>query len=133
MPQSRCESVLVKTRLLISVVDDDQSFREALPELLKELGFAARIFSSAEEFLASDASLHSNCLLLDVGMPVMSGPDLLRELRRRKVRIPVVFITARRDETTRSQLLNDGAVECLFKPFDDKALSKALNKAVGDQ
>jgi CheY-like chemotaxis protein len=86
----------MKARLLISAVDDDQSFREALPELLKELGFAARIFSSAEEFLVSDAGLHSSCLLLDVGMPVMSGPELLSELRRRNVRILVVFITARR-------------------------------------
>ena len=121
----------MNARLLISVVDDDQSFREALPELLKELGFATRIFSSAEEFLLSDAGLHSSCLLLDVGMPVMSGPELLRELRRRNVRIPVVFITARRDEAARSQLLDDGAVECLFKPFNDTALLQALNKAVG--
>ena len=123
----------MNARLLVSVVDDDQSFRESLPELLKELGFAARIFSSAEEFLVSDAGLHSSCLLLDVGMPEMSGPDLLRELRRRNVRIPVVFITARRDEAARSQLLDDGAVECLFKPFDDAALLQALNKAVGDK
>jgi FixJ family two-component response regulator len=119
--------------LLISVVDDDQSVREALPELLKELGFASRIFSSAQEFLASDGALHSSCLLLDVGMPVMSGPELFRELRRRNVRVPVVFITARRDEGVRSQLLDDGAVECLFKPFNDTALLQALNKAVGSQ
>lgn len=123
----------MKARLLISVVDDDQSFRESLPELLKELGFAARIFSSAEEFLVSDAALHSNCLLLDVAMPVMPGPELFRELRRRDLRIPVVFITARRDESARSRLLDDGAVECLFKPFDDTALLQALNKAVGSQ
>ena len=123
----------MKARFLISVVDDDESFREALPELLKELGFAARIFSSAEEFLGSDAGLHSSCLLLDVGMPAMSGPELLRELRRNGLMVPVVFITARRDEATRSQLLNEGAVECLFKPFDDRALLQALNKAVGSK
>jgi FixJ family two-component response regulator len=123
----------MKARLLISVVDDDQSFREALPELLNELGFAARTFPSAREFLVSDAALHSSCLLLDLGMPEMSGPELFRELRRRNVKIPVVFITARRDEAARSQLLSDGAVECLFKPFDDKALSQALNKAVGSK
>jgi FixJ family two-component response regulator len=121
----------MNTRLLVSVVDDDQSFRESLPELLKELGFAARTFSSAKEFLVSDAGLHSNCLLLDVGMPEMSGPELFRELRRRNVKIPVVFITARIDEAARSRLLVDGAIECLFKPFDDIALSGALNKAVG--
>jgi FixJ family two-component response regulator len=117
--------------LLVSVVDDDQSVRESLPELLKELGFAARIFSSAEEFLVSGAALHSSCLLLDVVMPAMSGPELLRELHRRNLRIPVIFITARRDEVARSQMLDDGAVECLFKPFGDTALLKALNKAVG--
>ena len=117
--------------LLVSVVDDDQSVRESLPDLLKELGFAARIFSSAEEFLVSGAALHSSCLLLDVAMPAMSGPELLRELRRRNLRIPVIFITARRDELARSQMLDDGAVECLFKPFGDTALLQALNKAVG--
>jgi FixJ family two-component response regulator len=121
----------MKERLLISVVDDDQSLRESLPELLNELGFSARTFPSAEEFLVSDAPLRSSCLLLDVGMPVMSGPELFRELRRRDVRIPVVFITARRDEVARSQWLDDGAAECLFKPFDDTALLQALNKAVG--
>jgi FixJ family two-component response regulator len=121
----------MKERLLISVIDDDQSLRESLPELLNELGFAARTFSSAEEFLVSDAAFCSSCLLLDVGMPVMTGPELFRELRRRGLGIPVVFITARRDEAARSRLLDDGAVECLYKPFDDKALSQALNKAVG--
>ena len=121
----------MKERLLISVVDDDQSIRESLPELLNELGFAARTFSSAEEFLLSDAASRSSCVLLDVGMPVMTGPELFRELRRRNVKIPVVFITARRDEAARSQLLNDGAVECLFKPFDETAMLQALNKAIG--
>ena len=123
----------MNAQLLISVVDDDQSLREALPELLNELGFAAQIFSSAEEFLLSDAVFRSSCLMLDVAMPVMSGPELFRELRRRNVKIPVVFITARRDEATRSQLLNEGAVECLFKPFDDRALLQALNEAVGSK
>ena len=123
----------MNARLLVSVVDDDQSVCESLPELLKDLGFAARIFSSAEEFLASDAALHSSCLLLDVAMPGMSGPELFRELRRRDLRIPVVFITGRRDEAERSRLLDDGAVECLFKPFSDTALLQALNKAVSSK
>ena len=123
----------MNTPLLVSVVDDDQSFRESLPELLKELGFAARTFSSAKDFLASDAVLHSSCLMLDVAMPVMTGPELFRELRSRDVRIPVVFITARRDEVARSQLLDEGAAECLFKPFDDTALLQALNKAIGSK
>jgi len=121
----------MKAKLLISVVDDDQSVRESLPELLTELGYDSRTFSSAGEFLASDAPLHSNCLVLDVAMPVMSGPELFRELRSRNLIIPVVFITARKDEVVRSRLLDDGAVECLFKPFSDTALLQALNKAVG--
>ena len=123
----------MKAKLLISVVDDDQSVRESLPELLKELGFTARAFSSAMEFLASDALLHSSCLILDVAMPVMSGPELFRELRRRNLSIPVVFITARKDEVVRSRLLSDGAVECLFKPCSDTDLLQALDKAVGDK
>ena len=123
----------MKEQLLISVVDDDESVRESVPELLKELGFNARMFSSGMEFLASDALLHSSCLILDVAMPVMSGPELFRELRRRNLSIPVVFITARKDDAVRTRLLNDGAVECLFKPFNDTDLLQALDKAVGDK
>ena len=123
----------MKEQLLISVVDDDESVRESVPELLKELGFNARTFSSGMEFLASDALLRSSCLILDVAMPVMSGPELLRELRGRNLSIPVVFITARKDEAVRTRLLNDGAVECLFKPFNDTDLLQALDKAVGDK
>jgi FixJ family two-component response regulator len=123
----------MNAQLLISVVDDDQSVRESMLELLKELGFAARTFSSGGEFLASDATLHSSCLILDVAMPVMSGPQLFHELRRRDVKIPVVFITARRNGAERSRLLDEGAVECLFKPFSDTALLQALNKAFGNK
>ena len=123
----------MKAQLLISVVDDDESVRESLPELLKELGFDVRTFSSAREFLASDAPLHSSCLILDVAMPEMSGPELFHELRRRDVVTPTVFITARKDEAVRSRLISEGAVECLFKPFSDTALLEALNKAVGNK
>lgn len=123
----------MKAHLLISVVDDDESVRESLPELLKELGFDARAFSSARDFLASDALLHSNCLVLDVAMPVMTGPELFHELRRRDLKISVIFITARKDEVVRTRLLSEGAVDCLFKPFSDTALLQALNKAVGDK
>jgi FixJ family two-component response regulator len=121
----------MKAKLLVSLVDDDQSVRESLPELLTELGYDSRTFSSAGDFLTSDAPLHSSCLVLDVAMPGMSGPELFRELRSRNLIIPVVFITARKDEVVRSRLLDDGAVECLFKPFSDTALLRALNKAVG--
>ena len=115
---------------LVAIIDDDESVRESLPDLLKELGFAAEAFSSAEEFLASEHIDKTRCLLLDVAMPGMSGPDLKRELTRRGREIPVVFITAHRDETVRPRLLAQGAVECLFKPFSDTALHEALSSAL---
>jgi FixJ family two-component response regulator len=116
-------------RSLVSVVDDDESVRESLPDLLREFGFAVQAFSSAEEFLASDCVCQTKCLILDTAMPGMSGPDLLRELTLRRKAIPIVFITAHRDETVRPRLLEQGAVECLFKPFSDTALREALDAA----
>jgi FixJ family two-component response regulator len=115
---------------LISVVDDDESVRESLPDLLREFGFAAQAFSSAEEFLASDCIGQTRCLILDIAMPGMSGPDLQRELTRRRQEIPIVFITVYRDETDRPRLLELGAGQCLFKPFSDTALLEALNVAL---
>jgi FixJ family two-component response regulator len=120
---------MMDRRLFVSVVDDDESVRESLPDLLRELGFAAQAFSSAEEFLASDCVGHTGCLILDVAMPGMSGPDLQRELTLRRQEIPIVFITALGDETLRPRLLEQGAVECLFKPFSETALLQALNAA----
>jgi FixJ family two-component response regulator len=117
-------------RSLVSVVDDDESVRESLPDLLREFGFAAQAFSSAEEFLASDYVGQTRCLILDIAMPGMSGPDLQRELTRRRQEIPIVFITANEDETVCPRLLEDGAVECLYKPFSDTALLRALNAAL---
>ena len=116
-------------RSLVSVVDDDESVRESLPDLLREFGFAVQAFSSAEEFLASDCVCRTGCLILDIAMPGMSGPDLQRELTLRQKEIPIVFITAHRDEPVRPRLLEQGAVECLFKPFSDTALREALNAA----
>ena len=117
-------------RSLVSVVDDDESVRESLPDLLEQLGFAVRAFSSAAEFLASDSVHQTSCLILDVAMPGMSGPDLQRELARRRQPIPIVFITAHRDETIRPSLLEQGAVECLFKPFSESDLREALYAAL---
>jgi FixJ family two-component response regulator len=113
------------------VVDDDESVRESLPDLLKEFGFEARSFSSAEEFLASETLADTNCLLLDVAMPGMTGPDLQRELLLREQSLPIVFITAQRDAATRLRLIAQGAVECLFKPFEPTDLLRALNTALG--
>jgi len=117
-------------RSLVSVVDDDESVRESLPDLLKEFGFAVQAFSSAEEFLASNCVCETKCLILDVAMPGMSGPDLQRELMLRRKEIPIIFITAHGGETVRPRLLEQGAVECLFKPFSDTALREALNTAL---
>jgi FixJ family two-component response regulator len=117
---------------LVSVVDDDESVRESLPDLLKEFGFAASTFSSAEEFLASDSIRQTKCLILDVAMPGMTGPDLQQELVHRRQEIPIIYITANRDKTIRRRLLEQGAVECLFKPFSDTALLEALNVAIGE-
>jgi FixJ family two-component response regulator len=115
---------------LVSVVDDDESVRESLPDLLRELGFEVQAFSSAEEFLASDFMGRTRCLILDVAMPGMSGPDLQRELMNRRQEIPIVFITAHGGETVRPSLLEQGAVECLSKPFSDTALLEAVNAAL---
>ena len=122
-------SVMI-TRSLVSVVDDDESVRESLPDLLREFGYAARTFSSAEEFLGSDCVDQTRCLMLDIGMPGMTGPDLQRELKLRGQQIPIVFITAHKDEAIRTRVLEEGAVECLFKPFSDTAVLEALNTAL---
>jgi FixJ family two-component response regulator len=119
-----------KERPLVSVVDDDESVRESLPDLLGEFGFAVRAFSSAEEFLASDCIDQTRCLILDVAMPGMTGPELQRELKLSRPNIPIVFITAQREETVRPQVLEQGAIECLFKPFSDTALLAAVNLAL---
>ena len=117
-------------RPLNTVVDDDESVRESLPDLLKEFGFDAQAFSSAEEFLASESLAKTSCLVLDVAMPGMTGPDLQRELTRRDRSIPIVFITGHRDATVRPRLIAEGAVDCLFKPFEPTDLLQALNTAL---
>jgi len=119
-----------ETRPLVTVIDDDESVRESLPDLLNELGFSVQAFASAAEFLESDFVGSSNCLILDVAMPAMSGPELQDELERRGHEIPIVFITARKDDTIRPSLMERGAVECLFKPFSDTDLLSAVNAAL---
>lgn len=117
-------------RPLVSVVDDDESVRESLPDLVRELGFAAQAFSSAEAFLASGYVDQTKCLILDIAMPGMTGPDLQLELKNRQQDIPIVFITALRDDSVRPRLMEGGAVDCLFKPFSEAALLAALNTAL---
>ncbi|HEY0464352.1 MAG TPA: response regulator [Polyangiaceae bacterium] len=118
-------------RPLVSVVDDDESVRESLPDLLRELGFSAEAFSSAEEFLGSDPLERTECLILDVNMPGMTGPELQRELSRRSSQIPIIFITAHADDSVPPALIELGAVTCLFKPFSEIALLEALHAALG--
>jgi FixJ family two-component response regulator len=125
------EQLVMNDGALLSIVDDDESVRESLPDLLRQFGFATEAFSSAEAFLASKAVDRTDCLILDVAMPGMSGPDLQRELMRRQLTIPIVFITAQSDEETRSRVLTQGAVACLLKPFSQAALLEALNVALG--
>ena len=116
--------------LLVSIVDDDESVRESLPDLLKVFGLASQTFSSAEDFLAKDGASRSKCLILDVAMPGMSGHELQKELNRRKIKLPIIFITAHRNETLRSRLMEQGAIACLIKPFSDAAMLEALNSAL---
>lgn len=117
-------------RSLISVVDDDESVRESLPDLIREFGFAAKAFSSAEEFLASDSVGRTRCLILDIGMPGMNGLDLQRALTGGGLKIPIIFITGQKDEVLRKQAFEQGAAEFLFKPFTDTDLLEALNAAL---
>ena len=119
------------SRPLISVVDDDESVRESLPDLLREFGFAVEAFSSAEQFLASDSIRTTRCLILDIAMPGMSGPDLQRELILRQENVPIVFITAHADRSLFPRLIEQGATACLLKPFSDTALREALDAALG--
>lgn len=116
--------------LLSVVVDDDESVRESLPDLLREFGFAAQAFSSAEEFLSSDCLDETSCLLLDIAMPGMSGPDLQQELKRRGREIPIIFITGRRDDNVRARVLEQGAAGFLLKPFSDSDLLAAIKTAL---
>jgi len=123
----------MEPRSLVSVVDDDESVRESLPDLLRQFGFTARAFASAHAFLASEFVKDTRCLILDIAMPGMSGPELQRELTSRRQEIPTIFITASADMSLRPRLMAEGAAECLFKPFSDAALLAALNAALSGE
>jgi FixJ family two-component response regulator len=117
-------------RLLSVVVDDDESVRESLTDLLRECGFASRAFSSAEEFLSSGCHDETSCLILDIAMPRMSGPELQQELKRRGREIPIIFITGQKDDTVRARVLKQGAAALLLKPFSDSDLLAAIKTAL---
>lgn len=131
-PCELAHSLVMSRGELVVVVDDDESVRESLPDLLRQLGYAERAFASAEEFLASDAVQQAKCLILDIGLPGMSGPDLHRELIRRGHRTPTIFITGRSGESIPRGVLQQGGIACLFKPFSDQDLQAALDTALPD-
>jgi len=120
----------METQMLVAVVDDDESVRESLPGLLRQMGLVAQAFASAQDFLAFGAIAETRCLLLDISMPGMSGPELQRELIRGGYSIPTLFITAQSSDSIPPDLFQEGVVECLFKPFSGEALRAALNAAL---
>ena len=115
---------------LISIVDDDESMREAIQSLLRSVGFRAKTFASGEQFLQSDQIENTACLILDVRMPGMSGLDLQRRLMATQCRIPIVFVTAHGEEEALSRALQEGAVDFLLKPFSEEALLNAIQVAL---
>ena len=123
---------MTKNKKFVAVVDDDESVRESVPELLRELGYDSEGFSSAAEFLTSEQLMSTDCLVLDIAMPEMTGPELHGELIRRGHRIPVVFITAHGDQAIRARLREQGAIDCLAKPFSDTALMETLKTALAE-
>jgi FixJ family two-component response regulator len=115
---------------MISIVDDDESVREATKGLIRSLGYATATFSSAEEYLRSDRVQDTSCLITDVQMPGMSGIDLQARLIADGHRTPVIFVTAFPEERVRVRVLEAGAFGFLSKPFDDDCLIECLDKAL---
>jgi FixJ family two-component response regulator len=122
-----------ETLKLVAIVDDDELIRNALQGLMKEAGFRALAFASAEEFLNSGKQDHTACLIADIRMPGMSGLDLQSKLNEGHYMIPIIFITAQGDEKMRMQALRAGAVEFLTKPFDDEVLLDSVRAALSSQ
>ena len=124
------EDTRIALEALVSIVDDDQSVRESLPDLISEFGFAARAFSSPKEFLSSNCVDETRCLILDISMPGMSGPELHQELKCRGQAIPIIFITGQKDEIIRARVVKEGAAGFLLKPFSDSDLLAAIKTAL---
>ncbi len=118
--------------IVVSVVDDDDSVRESLPDLLREFGLVPKVFATASDFLESGFVDETRCLILDIAMPEMSGPELRRELLRRGHDIPTIFITAHADFASQADL-RAGAVDCLLKPFSETILLEALQRALNSK
>ena len=117
----------------VSVIDDDESVRESLPDLLRSFGLEVDAFASAEAFLQSASLERAECLVLDVAMPGMTGPELQRELARQGRRTPIVFVTAQPDPLISAEVLRRDDVVCLLKPFDEAAIVEAVNRMLGEK
>jgi FixJ family two-component response regulator len=122
--------VSTSSNALISIVDDDESVREAVEGLIESLGFRVSAFSSAADFLASAAVADTSCMIVDVQMPQMSGVELHRRLAEQGHCIPTILITAYPNDRVRERALADGVVGYLIKPFDDEALIACVRSAL---
>jgi len=115
---------------LISIVDDDDSLRNSLDNLIRSVGFRAQGFPSAEAFLSSNQVHDTACLILDVRLPGMNGLELQRKIVAANWRIPVIFITSHADGDARARALEAGAVAYLYKPFREEELLNAIDAAL---
>ena len=130
--QEREQTIGAAGARLISVVDDDDSVREATASLLRSVGFRVKGFASAEQFLGSPFLRKTACLILDVRMPGMSGPELQRQLVSERSRIPIIFITAHDDQVMQRKVMRGGAIDFLYKPFSEEALFRAVYSGLGN-
>ena len=120
----------LKHKSLIAVVDDDQSVREALENLISSVGFEVKLFASSEDFLDSDVRLQTDCAILDVRLPGISGLELQQRLVAHGKSIPVIIITAQGDDQTQDEAVAAGAIAFLKKPFKEEVLLTALESAL---
>jgi FixJ family two-component response regulator len=127
---TRKEKERLKHKPLIAVVDDDQSVREALDNLISSVGFEVKLFASAEDFLNSDAILQTDCAILDVCLPGISGPELQQRLAADGQSIPIIIITAQGDDKTQDEAVAAGAVAFLKKPVKEEVLLASLESAL---
>jgi len=121
---------LSKAHTRIFIVDDDAKFRKSLARLVKSIGYDVELFDSAQAFLEREPFDGTSCLLLDVRMPGLSGPDLQEKLNKRHISIPIIFLTGHGDTPTGIKAMKDGAVDFLLKPIEEEALFEAIDTAI---
>jgi FixJ family two-component response regulator len=117
-------------KVLVSVVDDDQFFRESMSRLIRSMGYSVDIFSSAADFLTSPRLAETGCLIADVQMPVMTGLELYRRLIDTGHAIPTILVTAFPNDVDQARALNDGALCYLRKPMDEEHLTRCIREAL---